>query len=515
MKPSTELFDLIKSLSKSEKRFFKLNSTLQSGEKNYLKIFDYIEGLEEYDEVKLKKTFENERFIQHLPSEKNHLYKLILKSLRLFYSDQSIGSILSQEIKNIELLYNKALYTECEKFIIRAKKIAISYEKFYYWHELLAWEKKLIEYAYEEGELHRTLDDVVAEEEDVIAKLRNLAEYQALYSRINNLFRSEGFTRNEEEKKLVETIANHHLISGKNTAISTRATTMCYYIKGLCSATNRDYTSSYLFFNKVRAILDKSNLLKDDLGKRYILTLSHLSHCYLDSGDFGNVFSTIQQMRSLSGKKGFESTDIKLQIFGVSSILELIALNTLGKFDASIKKIIEIENSIEIASEKLSKEQKISLYYEFAYTYFGLGDYKKSLLYLNTVLNDNEQLLRQDIYTYTRILNLIVHFELENFEYLAYVIKSTNRFINKSKRNYSIENYVLKQLKTLSKTKRENHYSIFKTMKNDLNKLLENPQEKVVLEFFDILAWIEAKLNDIAFAEAVKDKFRSENQALA
>jgi len=43
MKPSTELFDLIKSLSKSEKRFFKLSSSLQTGDKNYLKIFDAID----------------------------------------------------------------------------------------------------------------------------------------------------------------------------------------------------------------------------------------------------------------------------------------------------------------------------------------------------------------------------------------------------------------------------------------------------------------------------------------
>ncbi len=51
MKPSTELFQLIKSLSKSEKRYFKLTSSLQSGEKNYMKLFDAIEAQYEYDEV--------------------------------------------------------------------------------------------------------------------------------------------------------------------------------------------------------------------------------------------------------------------------------------------------------------------------------------------------------------------------------------------------------------------------------------------------------------------------------
>ena len=83
MKPSTELFKLIKSLTKSEKRFFKLSSSLQSGDKNYLKIFDHIEKQDEYDEDAIKEVFAKETFIKHLPSEKNHLYKLILKSLLL------------------------------------------------------------------------------------------------------------------------------------------------------------------------------------------------------------------------------------------------------------------------------------------------------------------------------------------------------------------------------------------------------------------------------------------------
>jgi sulfur relay (sulfurtransferase) DsrC/TusE family protein len=125
MKPSSELFDLIRTLTKSEKRFFKLQSSLQSGDKNYVRLFDLIEKMEAYDEDLVKKTFKGEKFIKHLPSEKNHLYKLILKSLRSYYSETSIASSLKQEIKNVEILYNKGLFDECTKFIERAKKTAI------------------------------------------------------------------------------------------------------------------------------------------------------------------------------------------------------------------------------------------------------------------------------------------------------------------------------------------------------------------------------------------------------
>ena len=193
MKPSNELFNLIDSLTKSEKRFFKLNSTLQSGEKNYIKIFNFIEKQKKYDEDELKDHFKKEVFIDHLPSEKNHLYKLILKSLRSFYSEQSISAQLKQEIKNVEVLHKKALYRECSKFVVRAKKMAKKYEKFYYWFELISWEKKLLEEAYEDGHFNQNINELIEEESEVIEKLRNLAEYQILYSKINLIFKKWWF----------------------------------------------------------------------------------------------------------------------------------------------------------------------------------------------------------------------------------------------------------------------------------------------------------------------------------
>ncbi len=505
MKPSTELFSLIKSLTKSEKRFFKLSSSLQSGDKNYLKIFDFIEGQSKYDEENLKNEFKKETFVKHLPSEKNHLYKLILKSLRSFYSEQSISSLLKQEIKNVEILYNKALYKECEKFVSRAKQMAKDHEKFYYWFELLSWEKKLLEEAYESGEFTANLDALVAEEEMVIAKLRNLAEYQVIYSKINLIFRSGGFTRTESERKAVEEIADYHLIKGKNTALSTRAASMCYYIKGLCAATNRNFEDSYQFFNRTREILDNNPMLKVDSGQRYVLTLFHLLRCYIDSKDFEKAKALIIDIRELEGKKGFNSTDILVRIFTNSYNLELVLLHSMGEFNKSVELIPEIERLQEEYGDKVSKEQEVLLLYNKAYSCFGIGEFKKALSYINTVLNDNEQNLRQDIYSFSRLFNLVLHFELENYDFLEYVIKSTNRYLNKQERSFEVENVCIKHIRKLSKTFQSNEkIIILEKMKDELDELLKDQNERTILEYFNITAWVTSKIYKISFSEAIK-----------
>ncbi len=509
MKPSIELFKLVKSLSKSEKRFFKLSSSLQSGDKNYLKVFDYIEQQEEYDEEAMKTAFKDEVFIKHLPSEKNHLYKLVLKSLRSYYSEKSVSSILKQEIKNIEILYSKALYRECEKFVMRAKKIATDNEKFYYWFELISWEKKLLEEALEEGVFSNNLDQLLKEEEEVIAKLRNLAEYQLIYSKINFIFRTGGFTRNEEEQKIVEDIADYHLIKGKNTALSTRAATMCYYIKGLCAATNRNYEDSFQFFNRTREIIDNNPQLKPDLAQRYVLTLTYLLRCHIESNDFKKANELIQDIRNLESSKGFDSVDLKVRIFSNSYIHELSMMQRMGNFEESVKLIEQIEGLEKVYEGKISKEQEILFTYHKSISFFGINEFRKALAYINDVLNDNEQNLRQDIYSFARIFNLILHYELENYDFLEYVVKSTNRYFTKQGRAFEAENVLIKNIKKLSKSVTTQERSkIFTQLKNELNDVMQNRHEQVLFEYFDIHAWIDSKLNKTSFGKEVKDRMK-------
>ncbi|MFT7614402.1 MAG: hypothetical protein ACI9J3_003384 [Parvicellaceae bacterium] len=507
MKASTELFDLVKSLSKSEKRFFKLTSSLQSGEKNYLKIFDHIDKQKEYDEEGLKDAFKDETFIKHFPSEKNHLYKLILKSLRSFHSDKSVSSMLKQEVKNVEILYKKALFKECNKFVSRAKKLAIEHEKFYYWFELLSWEKLLLEEAYEAGKFERNLDELIEEEQLVIDKLRNLAEYQMLYSRINFLYRSGGFSKNDDERMVVDEISNHPLIKGKNTALSSRAATICYYIQGLCAATNRDYHTSFIKFLRVKTILDKNPLLKKDLAKRYVRTLKNLLYCYIDNNELIKAEETIAMMRDLPSEKGFESIDVKVKIFTSSYIAELMICDRRGTYDRSLQIADEIIKGIDSYDQKINKEQQIVFYYNLSYVYFGAEQYNNALRWVNNLLNDNEQFLRQDIYNFARLFNLIIHYELENYDLLEYVIKSTSRYLKKQKKDYQVEFLIIKYLKRLIKLDdKTSKMSVYQKMHADMVETFKKPSERVVLEYFDYLSWADSKVKGIPFATAVQER---------
>ncbi|NND95263.1 MAG: hypothetical protein HKN45_10380 [Flavobacteriales bacterium] len=507
MKPSEELFDLIKSLTKSEKRFFKLSSSLQSGSKNYLKIFSAIDKQKQYDEEEIKEEFKNETFVKHFPSEKNHLYKLILKSLRAYHADNTVSSVLKQEIKNIEILYTKSLYKECNKFLVRAKKMAFTHEKFYYLYELLSWEKILLEEAYEEGEFSADLDNLIIEEKNVIEKLRNLAAYHVLYSKINYVFRSGGYARSERDNQIIEEISNHPLIKNKNTALSHRAATICYYIQGFCAMARRDWKLCRTKFEKVKEIFDNNELIKTDIPKRYIRTMSNLVKCEIELGDFEKTKLLMKEMEKLEGTKGFKSLDIEVMIFKETCLAQLKLCQRTGDFVKAAESVDSILAQIEQYRGRINKEQEIRFYYNFAYIYFGIGEYNKALFWINKVLNDNETNLRQDLYGYARLFNLVIHYELGNHELLEYIIKSTHRYLNKRNRAYEIESLVISYLKKLSKAyDKADEKSILDKMKPDLKKVLKNDADKVILEYFDYEAWVESKTRGNSFAEIIEKR---------
>lgn len=511
MKPSKELFYLIKSLTKSEKRYFKLMSSLQTGDKNYMKLFECIDELEGYDEEIVKEKLKNEKFIKHLPSEKNHLYKLILKSLRSFYSDNSAASVLQENLRNIELLFNKALYTECFKNIQRAKGIAYTYEKFYFLLDLIDWEKKLIEEAFLDNKFKVNMENLIEEEADCLEKLRNIAEYQKLYPKINYIIRKSGFTRNVEGREEIKKIANHPLIVNKGTAHSIKAATACLSIKGLCAVTDQNLEGAFSNFSHVVKIMEDNPPIMQELPKRYIRALNSVMYAHLSKGEWDETFKIINKMKGLLSKQGFESMDIQLKLFSIPFNAELNVHIKMGNYMKAIKQVIpKIITGLQHFDGKINKEEEMLFYYNISRVYFFTDDLKSALRYINLVLNENKPGLRDDVYTFARLVNLIIHFELNNIELLEYNIKSTKRFLTVNKRDFKLETVFLNEMRKLVKAKNEEKQKEqFITFKENLMKVFEDPYEKIALDYFDFILWLDSKITNQSFAKLAIEKSES------
>ena len=137
------LFQLIKSLEKSEKRNFKLFVKRNSagGDLKFLKVFDALDAMKEYDEAALlKKNREIKK--QQLSNIKAHLYKQILTSLRLISDDSNIDIQLHEQMAHARILFNKGLYLQSLRVLDKMKEMAKAHHQLTYLQQVLFFEKK-------------------------------------------------------------------------------------------------------------------------------------------------------------------------------------------------------------------------------------------------------------------------------------------------------------------------------------------------------------------------------------
>ena len=137
------LFQLIKSLEKSEKRNFKLYVKRNSGGED-LKIvllFDALDKMDEYDEeglLRKNKTISK----QQLSNIKAHLYRKILSSLRLIKDTDNIDIQLHEQMDHARILYNKGLYHQSLRMLDRMKEQARNNNQFTYLMQAIFFREK-------------------------------------------------------------------------------------------------------------------------------------------------------------------------------------------------------------------------------------------------------------------------------------------------------------------------------------------------------------------------------------
>ena len=113
---------------------------------------------------------------------------------------------------------------------------------------------------------------------------------------------------------------------------------------------------------------------------------------------------------------------------------------------------------------------------------------------------------REDIQSLARILNLIIHFEIGNTLLLESLLRSTYRFLSKRNRLYGFEKSVLGPLSKNQgelRTAKEMREA-FVELKKEFENLSQNPSENAMLRYFNFTAWLESKIENKTFAEAVR-----------
>lgn len=503
------LFQLIKSLSASEKGYVKKFCAKNDTDAAYLRLFDAIEEQEEYDEDLLKKKFKKEQFIKQLSVAKNYLIKTILRSLRAYYSESSNNIQVHELLLEIEILYNKRMIGLCQKLIKKAKKLIEDCQLFHHAEELAFWDFRLtlLTPFNDEMETHMQENQQFGESNLELALL--LSKYRHLaYDVYKHAFK-EGYSRAEESKKVAADFAKHPLLQTPPTK-SAQALGRYHNIWTKIHEINTDFEKGYESTKSFVEVIQNNPLVFEDYVMATVVPAYYnlLASCILLNKE-NTFFKNLPLLKAIPQTyKSVNETTVRL-IHYYAIGLELQFYTQNAHFDKTplvleeAKKIVE-ENNLMAFGLVLFH---IELSYSIAYAYFGLGNYDESETWIARTLDYQKDNLREDIMCMANLLHLVNHAEMGSFQYLDNKIRTTYNFIKKMQKVHQFETVALQFLKKLTNVQNNSAFlELIRVYKQKFEELEQDPFERMIFKNFDITSWLDSKLRNKRFMEVAAER---------
>ncbi|HMS66299.1 MAG TPA: hypothetical protein PKD83_13735 [Ignavibacteria bacterium] len=512
MKYSDDIFQLIKSLSKQEKIYFRKFAATYTEEEssNYLKYFDEIVNQisknVDYDESKIRSIKFTGKFLKNLSYHKNYLYNMILDSVTFYNREKKSYISLSNQISQINYLMEKSLYEQAGKLLTKAKRSAYKSDSFPDLLKILNLEKKILKAVLNLGDFIIKNKLITEEQENVTGFIQNNIDFSKLYGRIDSLTQRNGtgYARGEDIALDFENINNSPLMQDESNAKSFLSKFMFMNIKLNYHLSKNEIKEANKYAEEVVQLLEENPGKGENYLHRYIISLNNLLNTQCRISNFEESEKTVLKMKELEIKYSpVISLNEKIFIYYSVSVLMISKYLQTADFEKMKLFLEDVILDIDKYEFRIILQQRIILYYYIGLSYFVLSDFESCIKWLGKILNSEKSLMSEDYQCLSRIVFLLSYYELKYFDSLEYVLKSTYHFLIKRKRVFKYENIILKYLRRSFRVKTESElYEMFREMKYELKKISEDPFERNA-DTFNILYWLDSKLKKITLTEVL------------
>lgn len=500
------LFILVKSLSKSEKRQFKLyvGRLGVNTDAKFLALFNLLDRSKQYEE---KQILENKIVTKsQLSNLKAHLYKQILISLRLNPVNQNIRVQLREQLDFATILYQKGLYKQSLKILDKAKSLAIEQQEKNIAFEIVELEK-VIETQYITRSIPDRADELVLQAKELSTQNVMASKLSNLSLQLYGMMLKVGYVRSDADLAQVQKYFNNNLPTYQIDTLGFREKLWLYKAHLWYSFLIQDFLSCYKYATKwVQLFSDQKEMVHMHpvfyiKGNNYLLE----SLFYVK---YGTQFKeTLDHMEAVMGSDFFPKND------NISSLAFLylnsnkLNLHFLeGTFKQGLYLVNAINYGIQKHQDRLDQHHIMLLYYKIACLYFGVGDHKNCIVYLKKIIGNKQLKMREDLMCFARVLSLVAHYESGMDYHLEVQLKSTYKFLLKMNDLHAVQKEMIVFLKNLGQIYPDDLPKAFKTLHTKLKVYEDHPYEKRAFLYLDILSWLESHLDNRPVAEIIREK---------
>jgi hypothetical protein len=502
------LFQLVRSLQKSEKRNFKLfvKRNSSSEDLKVIQLFDALDRMSDYDEATLlgkNKSIKK----QQLSNLKANLYRQILASLRIIRDENNINMQLHEQMDNAWILFNKGLYLQTLRILDRLKDVARNYNQLTHLQQVLFFEKK-IEALYITRSMRDRADSLAKESAAVNEQLTMINQLSSLALQLYGWYIQNGHARNEAEVQNLKRFFESNLPA--DAAKSDGFYEKLYLYQCWCwyAFIRIDFLQYYRNCQKWVDLFEKNPDMLPVETPSYIKGMHNLMGAHFDLLNHQKLADVIKTFEDFAKTKLVRQNDnnrILTYQYLYTAKINLYFLQ--GTFEKGLSMVPFLEKMLKNYGRYLDLHRVLVFYYKIACLYFGSGDNEKAIDFLNRIINQKSD-LRNDLQCYARLLHLIAHYELGNFDLLEYLIKSVYRYMAKMENLSKVEEEIFDFLRNSFRVGAHALKPEFQKLLNRLRKYEGNPLETRAFAYLDIISWLESKINNVNVQDVIREKYK-------
>ncbi|MBK9984058.1 MAG: hypothetical protein IPP15_17100 [Saprospiraceae bacterium] len=508
---SEQLFTIIKSLTKAEKRNFRLYvQRLQSNEDVlYVRLFDLLDKMEDYDEeVVLEKLGDMPK--SQFVNIKRHLYTQVLKSLRLIH--ENIESIkVREQIDFAHILYSKGLYLQAFKLLDRVKEMMPEGG-----HDLLRLEIIEFQKFIEERHITRSrkkagkVQSLLIESEQQESRVSNLVLLSNLKIKIHGWYIETGHVRDQKDHFTVKKYFESELRKVRTTNLSVteeiylQQSYMWFYYILL------DFEKCYQHARLWVSAFDEHPAFMIEDPVLYMRGLSYELTSLYSMRDYHRYVNVLDKFEAftISHEKYFDMT---------GQIISFLYLYTAkinrhfleGSFEEGLALVPEINKLVKRYGRFIDVHRIMVFNYKTAWLYFGSGSPEHSIEYLNKIVNlQAAGHLRTDIQCYARLMQLMAHFELGHYNLLEHLVSSVGRFFSKMRDLNEVQRTLFNFFRNNLDVKKQELNHNLQSLRKEIIRLEKNPFEGRTFHHLDIIAWIDSRIEGKTVGEMIRRRFQ-------
>ena len=509
MLKSESLIHLINNLTKQEKKEFSLYIS-NKPEKDYIFLFRLIDVKKVSDPEELKMSFLAAKPTSSFNTVVIYLFDLLIDILTRLRTEQDSYYLLFNELLHARVLYEKSMYQECFQVLKKVKEKAVYYENHF---ALLVAQRLELNYLL-------TLDFEDMDEQKLLNKqykmnntlksIRQLNEQSSLYELLKYRMINRGASRSlEETQKLDDLVTSEISIVASAGVENFEIKKNHQLFQANYFITVGDYKAAFNSFVELNKLFEENSNLWNNPPVYYLMTVEGMLESLRIMHNYEGMNYFIEKLTKLSSP----SSSFQLNVTYVIFIYRLFSFIDAGDFDKAGIWIAEHQASLIDKMLLLKEQQQAEMSLYIALIHLGNGEYRKARKRLSATIGRGHLYSLPLFYT-IRIVNVMIHYELGDVDYIQSEIRSIKREMSKNKGyNLKVESFLLKFLNySFADTNRKRRAEIWESMAEEVHALYADKYETQILRKFDFVAWVEAKIFEVPLSDILKREHASKSK---